>query len=115
MTPDNKALPGAAAEVNPVGTYTLVSVNGNKVPCTLQHEGHTMTIKSGSFNINADGTCGSKMFLEGREAGIEVKATFVREGKKLTMTWQGAGTTTGTVEGDTFTMENEGMLLAYRK
>jgi len=31
------------------------------------------------------------------------------------MNWQGAGTTIGTVEGDTFTMNNEGMVFAYRK
>jgi len=93
----------------------LVSVDGNKVPCTVQHEGHTMTIKSGSFIINADGTCSSKMFLEGRDAAIEVKATYTREGSKLTMTWQGAGMTVGIVEGDTFTMNNEGMVLTYRK
>src|SRR5512138_1593965 len=57
VAPDQQAPPAVAADVNPVGTYALASVNGNKVPCALQHEGHTMTIKSGSFNINADGTC----------------------------------------------------------
>lgn len=43
------------------------------------------------------------------------RGTYTREGAKLTMTWEGAGTTTGTVEGDNFTMENEGMVLAYRR
>jgi hypothetical protein len=105
----------AAADINPVGTYTLVTVDGNKVPGTVQHEGHTMTINSGSFIINADGTCSSKMSLTGRDAAIEVKATYTREGPKLTMQWQGAGMTVGTVEGDTFTMNNEGMIFAYRK
>jgi hypothetical protein len=93
----------------------LVTVDGNKVPCTVQHEGHTMTINSGSFIINADGTCSSKMSLAGRDTPIEVKATYTREGPKLTMQWQGAGMTIGTVEGDTFTMNNEGMVFAYRK
>ena len=31
------------------------------------------------------------------------------------MKWQGAGLTTGTVEGNTFTMDNEGMLFVYKK
>ena len=31
------------------------------------------------------------------------------------MQWQGAGVTIGTVEGDTFTMENEGQVFLYRK
>lgn len=108
----------AAADVNPVGTYTLVSVDGNKVPCALQHEGQTPTIKSGSFVINADGTCSSKVDFSLPSRGDstrEVKATYSQEGAKLTMKWEGAGITTGTVEGDTFTMNNEGMIFAYRK
>ena len=74
-----------------------------------------MTIQSGSFSINADGTCSSKMSLAGRDAAIEVKATYTQEGPKLTMKWQGAGMTIGTIEGETFTMNNEGMVFAYRK
>ena len=112
---DTKTVAAPAADINPVGTYALVTVDGNKVPCTVQHEGHTMTIKSGGFIINADGTCSSKMSLEGRDAPIEVKATYTREGPKLTMKWQGAGMTIGTVEGDTFTMDNEGMVFVYKK
>ncbi len=112
---DTKTVAATAADINPIGTYVLVTVDGNKVPCTVQHEGHTMTINSGSFIINAEGTCSSKIFLAGRDAAIEVKATYTREGPKLTMQWQGAGMTIGTVEGDTFTMNNEGMVFAYRK
>ena len=112
---DAKTVAATAADINPVGTYALVTVDGNKVPCTVQHEGHTMTIKSGGFIINADGTCSSKMSLAGRDTAIEVKATYTREGPKLTMQWQGAGMTIGTVEGDKFTMDNEGMVLVYQK
>ena len=115
VTADTKTVAAPAADINPDGTYALVTVDGNKVPYTVQHEGHTMTIKSGGFIINADGTCSSRMSLAGRDAAIEVKATYTREGTKLTMQWQGAGTTMGTVEGDTFTMNNEGMVFAYRK
>jgi hypothetical protein len=104
-----------ATNSNPVGTYALVTVDGNKVPCTVQHEGHAMAISSGKFVINSDGTCASKMVLAGREAPIEVKANYTRDGAKLNMKWVGAGTTVGTVAGDTFTMNNEGMVLVYRK
>ena len=112
---DTNTAAAIAADINPAGTYALVTVDGNKVPCAVEHEGHKMTIQSGGFIINPDGTCGSKMSLAGRDAAIEVKATYTREGSKLTMKWQGAGMTTGTVEGDTFTMNNEGMVFAYRK
>ena len=44
-----------------------------------------------------------------------MRATYTRHGSELTMQWQGAGTTVGTLTGDTFTMNNEGMMLAYQK
>lgn len=115
---DTKTVGTAAVESNPVGTYNLVSVDGKQVPCVLQHEGQSPTVKSGSFIINPDGTCSSKVDFSlpsGGHSSREVKATYTRQGSKLTMQWEGAGLTTGTVEGDTFTMNNEGMIFAYRK
>ncbi len=106
------------AEVNPVGTYQLVTVDGNKLPYSMQHEGASPTVKSGKFVINADGTCSSLVVfsLPGREdMSREVKASYTREGATLTMKWEGAGITTGTVDRDAFTMNNEGILFAYRK
>src|SRR5271154_5861782 len=47
------------SEINPAGVYTLVSVDGKNLPCNLTHEGVAMMVKSGSFTINADGTCRS--------------------------------------------------------
>ena len=110
--------PEAAAGICPVGSFALVSVDGNKVPYTVQHGRSPLTIKSGTFVIGADGTCISKIVFSppsGREASREVKATYTRQGPTLTMKWEGAGTTTGTIEGDTFTMNNEGMTFSYRK
>ncbi len=110
--------PKVAADINPVGSYALVSVNGSKVPCTVQHEAATLSVKSGTFTINADGTCSSKVVFSppsGGDSSREVKATYTRQGSKLTMQWEGAGTTTGTVNGDTFTMNNEGMIFTYHK
>jgi hypothetical protein len=107
-----------AADINPFGTYTLVSVDGNKLPCTVKHEGAALTVKSGTFVINSDGTCSSKVTFSlpsGGDSSREVKASYTRQGSKLTMQWEGAGTTTGTVGGDTFTMDNEGMIFTYHK
>ncbi len=106
------------ADTNPAGTYALVSVDGKQVPCTITHEGRSPTIKSGSFVINPDGSCSSKIAFAmpgGGDSGREVKATYTREGSVLTMKWEGAGITTGSIEGGTFTMTNEGMVLVYRK
>jgi hypothetical protein len=100
------------------GTYTLVSIDGHKLPFTPPHEGGAPNVTSGTFTIHADGTCGSKVSFKlpsGVESSVEVSATYTRAGSKLSMQWKGAGSTIGTIEGSTFTMNNEGMVFAYRK
>jgi hypothetical protein len=107
-----------AAGVDPTGVYALVSVNGNAVPASVSHDGTALQVRSGSFTIKADGTCSTKTVFvppSGTEATREVSATYTKEGSKLTMKWQGAGMTIGTVEGDKFTMDNEGMVFVYKK
>jgi hypothetical protein len=107
-----------AVEASPSGTYALVSVDGKGVPCPLTHDGHTLLIKRGSFTFTPPGACSSKLVFSppsGGEATREVKATYTQQGSKLTMRWEGAGMTIGTFESDTFTMNNEGMVLQYRK
>jgi len=109
--------PPAGAEINPAGTYNLVSVDGKTLPCAVAHAGSPL-VKSGSFVINADGTCSSRIVLStpsGGETTREVQASYVRQGEFLTMKWIGAGTTRGRVAGDTFTLNNEGIVFTYRK
>ena len=103
---------------DPTGVYTLVTVNGNKLPASITHDGTALQVRSGTFTINADGTCSSKVIFvppSGAESTREVSATYSREGSKLNLQWKGAGQTTGTLEGNTFTMDNEGMVFAYQK
>jgi hypothetical protein len=112
--------PTAAAQAGSdiAGTYALESVNGGKLPFAMTHDGVTITIRAGSFVIKDDGTCSSRMTFvvpSGEEMTRDVAGTYTREGATLTITWAGAGTTTGTVEGKTFTMDNEGMVLVYRR
>jgi len=110
--------PKTAQQETVTGTYALVAVDGNKPPCTLQHQGNSVKIKSGAFTIKADGTCSSRIVFSlpsGEESSKEVSATYTQEGTKLNMQWQGAGKTVGTIEGDNFTMNNEGIVFAYRK
>ncbi len=100
------------------GVYTLVSVNGDKVPAKVSHDGTPLEVRSGTFTIKADGTCSSLVVFvppTGSETSREVSATYTQAGPTLTMQWKGAGRTTGTLQGDTFTMNNEGMLFAYKK
>lgn len=108
----------AGAPANIAGDYTLVSVDGKAVPCVVSHEGRDVTVKSGLFTINANGTCRSQSVFslaESRDVHRVVEATYTLSGTDLTMHWKGAGTTTGSVKGGDFTMNNEGMIFAYRK
>ncbi len=101
-----------------MGVYALVSADGKPVPTTVSHDGHNLELRSGTFTINTDGTCSTKTVFcptPGKEVSREVSATYTQNGAKLTMRWQGAGMTQGTVHGNTFTMNNEGMILVYRK
>jgi len=45
---------------DPTGIYALVSVNGNKVPASVSHDGTALQVRSGTFTIKADGTCSTK-------------------------------------------------------
>jgi hypothetical protein len=106
------------ANLDPTGVYALVSVDGKNLPCSLSHEGASPTIKSGVFTIKADGHCSSLITFSLPERGDmsrEVKATYTSRGAELTMQWEGAGMTMGNVNGNTFTMTNEGIVFAYRK
>jgi hypothetical protein len=107
-----------AANVDPAGVYTLISVDGKTLPCELTHGGTAMTIKSGVFTISSNGTCRSLMNLsvpQRENISREVKATYTQKGAQLTIKWDQAGTTLGQVDGNTFTMTNEGMVLLYQK
>ena len=102
----------------PTVVYTLVTVNGSKLPAKVSHGDVAIQVRSGTFTINADGTCSSKVVFgspSGDDVTRKVNATYTREGAKLNMQWEGAGKTAGTFEGDSFTMNNEGMIFAYKK
>ena len=102
-----------------MGAYETISVNGIAVPGRIvNNQGMTLEFLEGSFVIRADGTCSSRSVFVmpwGEEVVREVDATWTREGGTLTMRWVGAGVTTAQVEGDTLTMDNVGMILAYRR
>lgn len=53
-----------ARQPDVAGTYTLVTVNGAKLPATVSHEGLNLQVRSGTFTINADRTCSTKFGLQ---------------------------------------------------
>jgi hypothetical protein len=110
--------PRAADAIDPTGVYTLVSVDGQSVPCSVKHGEATINIASGVFTITADGRCRSLVNFavpERGDVGREVKASYTQKGAELTMQWAGAGMTKGQIKGNQFTMTNEGMVFSYQK
>ena len=107
------ATPAADAKI-----FKLISVNGATIPATIPHDGVSLQVHSGTFTLGADGTCGTSTVFSppsGKPLTRDVTATYTQSGPTLTMHWRGAGTTTGTLEGATFTLNNEGMVLVYHR
>ena len=100
------------------GIYYLLKVDGTTMPGTVMHDGAPMSIHSGTFFINDDGTCFSRTRFTptGREEETrEVHAKYEVQDSRLIMKWEGAGTTEGKLEGDIFTMDNHGMIFEYTR
>ena len=88
------------------------------MPGTVSHDGVALEVRSGTFIISADGTCFSSMRFTvpgGEDVTREVHAQYVARDFRLIMTWEGAGITEGTVEGDIFVMDNHGMIFEYTR
>jgi hypothetical protein len=108
----------AAKTKDPAGTYTLLSIDGNKLPWTPPHEGGAPEVRSSTFTLNADGTFNSTMSY-GMPSGVsssrKFSGTYARTGDRLDFQWNGAGRTSAAYEGDSFTMTNEGVAFAYTR
>lgn len=101
-----------------IGIYYLSKVDGIAVPGTVAHDGAMLEIRSGTFVISNDGVCFSRTRFStpsGEEITREVRAKYLVRNSQLIMTWEGAGMTEGTVEGDIFTMDNHGMIFEYTR
>lgn len=106
------------SKIDPVGEYTLISVDGKQLPAKVAKGDREIEVRSGVFTIKADGTCGTTtVFLapNGKEINRKVKATYTQDANTLNMKWIGAGRTTGTINDDMFRMDNKGMIFSYKK
>ena len=100
------------------GTYTLVTVNGSEVPYTPVPEGSGPQVQSGAFTLNADGTVTHATNfgqVDGKELSHESNGAYTLDASRVSFQWKGAGTTTATLEGNTLTMNWDGVIFAYRK
>ena len=108
----------AAGTSELTGTYSLVTIDGHALPYIPSHEGGAPQVVSSTLTLNADGTFRMSMSYgapSGKTVSRDFSGTYTQEGNVLNMLWKGAGKTTATFEGSTLTLNNEGILFAYRK
>ena len=108
----------ASGPSDPTGAYRLVNIDGNALPYAPPHEGGAPQVVSSTLTLNADGTFRMSMSYAttpGNSISRDFSGTYTREGAVLTMLWKGAGKTAATCEGNTLTLNNEGILFAYQK
>lgn len=109
---------GSGKREDVTGIYYLTKVDGSSVPAFVNHDGTELFVRSGVFIISADGTIFSRTHFappDGDETTREVYAKYRVDDSRLTMRWEGAGMTEGKVDGDTFVMDNHGMIFEYAK
>ena len=101
------------------GAYRLVAVNGVRVPGEILHGGGgKIRIESGSIKFRANGRVMSQTHFippDGNSITRKVRATYTRNGSRLLMQWENAGTTRGSIDDDVFVMNNKGMILVYSR
>ncbi len=100
------------------GTYELVTIDGHELPYTPTHEGGAPEVLSSTLILDADGTFRMSMTYgtaSGNSMERDFSGTYTVDGAALRFVWEGAGVTSGTLEGDTVTIVNEGIPFAYQK
>ncbi len=98
--------------------FILESVNEIPLPAELDHGGTVLTVSSGKMTFRKDGTCVSATVFAakgGKDIHRTVEADYSVEGSTVRMNWKRAGKTQGTLEGNAFTMNNEGMIFKYHQ
>ncbi len=109
---------GGADREEVAGIYYLVKVDESSVPASVSHDGTILNINSGVIILSDNGTCFSRTRFtspDGEETTREVYAKYRVDDSRLTMRWEGAGTTEGKIDGDTFVMDNHGTIFEYVK
>ncbi len=109
---------GGADREEVAGIYYLVKVDESSVPASVSHDGTILNINSGVIILSDNGTCFSRTRFtspDGEERTREVYAKYRVDDSRLTMRWEGAGTTEGKIDGDTFVMDNHGTIFEYAK
>jgi hypothetical protein len=111
-----------------LGRYRLVSVDGETLPLTLYDDPTLkLTVTSGALTLNSNNSFTEEVHIDvvanGFPAAPELltcNGTFERSGNSFTMTSTAsdecdASTATGTLSGNTLTVDDEGQVLVFRR
>ena len=121
---------GALDAMDFQGEYTLVTVNGAKLPASVPVEGSMRLVQSGTAVLNYDGSVGIVLTVrdtDGTSVKLESAGTFevIPSGKpvgrlekapplRIDLKWKGQGTTIAYLDGQTLTVDRGGAKYAYR-
>ncbi|GJM27090.1 MAG: hypothetical protein DHS20C16_35050 [Phycisphaerae bacterium] len=101
------------------GIYHLISIEGNPIPYAPMHLGRRQPqVVAGTITLHDGGTFASTMEYAndaGKTMSRAFAGTYTMDGAEFILSWAGAGRTRATIEENTFTMNNEGMLFVYEK
>jgi hypothetical protein len=102
-----------------IGTYALASLDGRALPASIAEGGAQVEVISGTLTLGAGNSVGiSTTFRPSPGAATqtrEVSGTYRLQGSSLTFSYTNGGGNTGTLNGDTLQMTNEGVAWLYRR
>jgi len=109
----------SSGQANVSGEYTLVSIDSNPIPYAPTHEGQQgPQVLGGSMVLNEDGTFSMTMDYAGAPGNTisrDFSGTYEQSRDAFVFTWEGAGKTPVTIEAETLTLDNEGILFVFEK
>lgn len=99
----------SGAEIDPVGVYALLSIDGSTLPTPITSDGVTVEVVSGQLSIVGNGTCAATIDVRPVGGGdVETLAntcTWTRSASQLQVTWTNGGTDAATLQGDRLTLD----------
>ena len=100
------------------GTYVLDTINGRKLPFNPLPRISTTEFSSGAITLQADGSFVatiSHRASDGKVTKRDSSGSYTKEGSSFRLEYTGRGTATATLEGNTFTVNDDDLKLVYRK
>ncbi len=100
-----------------IGTYTLDTINGRKLPFNPLPKISTTEFSSGAITLQSDGTFVHTVYRTsgGTVSKRDATGTYTNTGSLFSLQFKGGGTRTATLESNVFTLNDEDLQLVFRK